>query len=162
VGVLTEEVQAAVGDIRLCFASTASRDGEPNVSPKGSLCILDCDHLAFADIASLRTIANLRVNPRIEISMIDQLSRRGFRFNGTVTILKSGVILNKVATEMWEHEGPEVPVHHVVQVHVLEAGEVLSPAYILNRDLNTEELKTVWLKRYGYERLEQQMGLCQA
>jgi predicted pyridoxine 5'-phosphate oxidase superfamily flavin-nucleotide-binding protein len=68
-GILTEEMQAAGGEIRLSFASTASLDGDPNVSPKGSSCVLDGDHLAFADIASALRIANLRRNTRIEGQM---------------------------------------------------------------------------------------------
>lgn len=153
-GILTKEMQDAVGAIRLCFAATASPEGEPNVSPKGSLCVWDDDHLAFADIASPQTIKNLRDNPRIEISMIDQMSRRGFRFKGTAEILDSGPIFEEVATELWEREGRDVPVHHVIKVHVLKAKEVLSPAYMLNKDLKVEELKAVWLRRYGYQPLD--------
>lgn len=45
-GILTAEMKAAVDDIRLCFVATASSDGMPNVSPKGSLTVWNDDHLA--------------------------------------------------------------------------------------------------------------------
>ena len=38
-GILTAEIKAAVKSIGLCFVATASKDGMPNVSPKGSLTV---------------------------------------------------------------------------------------------------------------------------
>jgi uncharacterized protein len=42
-GILTSEMKQAVDNIRLCFVATSSRDGVPNVSPKGSLTVWDDD-----------------------------------------------------------------------------------------------------------------------
>lgn len=69
-GILTAEMKAAVDDIRLCFVAAASKDGMPNVSPKGSLTVWDDDHLAFANIASPRTMKNIKENPKMEINTI--------------------------------------------------------------------------------------------
>ena len=98
-GILTAEMKAAVDDIRLCFVATASRDGMPNASPKGSLTVWDDDHLAFANIASPRTIKNIKENPKLEINTIDQVSRRGFRFNGTGEIFERGDVFDYVAND---------------------------------------------------------------
>jgi uncharacterized protein len=87
-GILTAEMKAAVDDIRLCFVATASSDGMPNVSPKGSLTVWDDDHLAFANFASSRAMKNLRENPRLEINTVDQIARRGFRFKGAGEIFE--------------------------------------------------------------------------
>ena len=40
---------------KLAWVATASRDGHPNVTPKGSLKLLDEHHVLFADLFSLKT-----------------------------------------------------------------------------------------------------------
>jgi len=147
--ILTQEMKDAIPAIRLCFVATASLDGTPNVSPKGSLTVWDDDHLAFADIRSPHTIRNLRQNPKLEINTVDQMKRRGFRFRGTGEILESGQIFDHVAKEIRDREG-DVPIHAIVKVHVTAASELLSPAYWLNKGLETDELRKVWAERYGY------------
>jgi uncharacterized protein len=150
-GILTAEMKAAVDDIRLCFVATASSDGMPNVSPKGSLTVWDDDHLAFANIASPRTMKNIRENPKLEINTIDQIARRGFRFKGTGEIFESGDVFDHVANDIWKREGRDVPIHAVVKVRVLEAYEVLSPAYWLRKGITVDEVRQVWASRFGYQ-----------
>ena len=62
---ITEEMARMVAELRLCYVATVTPDGKPNLSPKGSLCVIDGDHLAFADIMSPGTMRNLRSNPFI-------------------------------------------------------------------------------------------------
>lgn len=153
-GILTEAMQKAVPQIGLCFVATATLNGKPNVSPKGSLCVLDDDHLGFADIASPDTMRNLEANPIIEISTIDQMSRKGYLFTGEAEILKDGPIYDKVAETIWAREGRDAPVHAVVKVKVTQARPVLSPAYTLHKDAKEEEVKAIFLKRYGYVQID--------
>jgi len=42
------------------YVATASKTGKPNVSAKGSLRVIDVEHVLFADVASPRTIANIK------------------------------------------------------------------------------------------------------
>ncbi|WP_083636380.1 pyridoxamine 5'-phosphate oxidase family protein [Bradyrhizobium sp. AS23.2] len=98
-------MKAAVDDIRLCFVATASKDGTPNVSPKGSLTVWDGDHLAFANIEAPRTMKNINENPKLEVNTIDQISRRGFRFKGTGEIFEKGDVFDHVANDIWNREG---------------------------------------------------------
>ena len=46
-----------IAELRLCYVATVTPDGKPNLSPKGSLRVVDDDHLAFADIMSPRRCA---------------------------------------------------------------------------------------------------------
>jgi len=52
-------MKQAVEDQRLAFVATVDADGTPNLSPKGTITVLDDDHLMFADLASPGTVANL-------------------------------------------------------------------------------------------------------
>ena len=54
-----------VNQVRLCYAATASKDGMPNVSPKGSIMVVDDNTLAFACMMSPKTISNLKKNSNL-------------------------------------------------------------------------------------------------
>jgi len=67
---LSNEVKTMIAEIRPGIIATASKDGKPNASAKGSFRVLDDNHVIFADINSPRTIANLRENPYVSILVV--------------------------------------------------------------------------------------------
>ena len=79
---LTEEARKMIAEFHPGLIATASKDGKPNVSPKGSFRVVDDEHVAFADIASPRTVADLQENPQLSALVFDAATRRifsGFR-----------------------------------------------------------------------------------
>ncbi len=114
---LTDEAKKAVAEIRPSLVATASRTGKPNVSAKGSLRVLDDEHVAFADIASPRTVANIRENPRVAIICLDAATRKGCRIWGKGSILNSGELFDRLTTE---YEEKNLEVKNVVKVTVEE------------------------------------------
>ena len=87
---LSEEAKKIIGEISPAQVATVSKDGKPNVSPKGSFRVVDDEHVAFADVRSPRTIANLRENPRVSVIVFDAAHRRGCRIWGKAEILERG------------------------------------------------------------------------
>ena len=146
---LTEDMKRMVSHLRLCYVATVTPDGKPNLSPKGSLRVIDDDHLAFADIMSPATIRNLKVNPYIEVNMVDPFLRRGYRFKGVAEIVTEGETFDLVANELWEREGRQYPVNAVVHITVQAALPVRSPAYVFNKGVQEENVRKIWLERYG-------------
>ena len=88
--ILTDEMKQVVEQQRLGFVATVCPDGTPNVSPKGTLSVLDGHHLMFADIRSPGTVANLRRNPSVEVNVVDPFERKGYRFKGRAKVLEAG------------------------------------------------------------------------
>jgi len=86
VALITEEMAEVVSSVRLAYVATVNADGTPNLSPKGSLKVVDANHLAFANMASPGTVRNIEKGGPIEINVVDVLRRRGFRFKGQATI----------------------------------------------------------------------------
>ena len=97
---LTEEVKKTIGTVHPALVATASKTGKPNVSAKGSLRVLDDEHVMFADINSPRTIANIRENPQVAIICLDAATRKGCRIWGTGEILNSGELFDQTAAQM--------------------------------------------------------------
>jgi len=113
-GKLDETAKMLIGEIRPALIATASKDGKPNVSAKGSFRVLDDDHVAFTNVNSPRTIANLKENHQVSIICLDS-NRRSCRIWGTAEVLDSGPLYDEVATAMVARN---MTPKHVVSVKV--------------------------------------------
>jgi predicted pyridoxine 5'-phosphate oxidase superfamily flavin-nucleotide-binding protein len=114
---LSDEAKKAIGEIHPALLATASRTGKPNVSAKGSLRVLDDEHVAFADIASPRTVTNIRENPQVAVICLDAAARKGCRIWGKGSILNSGELFDQLTAE---YAKKNMEVKNVVKVAVEE------------------------------------------
>src|ERR1041384_7161149 len=108
-GTLTDEMKRVVEGQRLGFVATVCPDGTPNLSPKGTVCVLDDDHLIFADIRSPGTVANLRTNPNIEVNVVDPLIRKGYRFKGKADVFDTGPKFDRLLAFFSNRGVPDAP-----------------------------------------------------
>ena len=100
------------------WVATASQDGIPNVSIKGSLRLLDDQHLVFSDLFSLKTRKNLKENPKVAIMVYDGESRRGYMFKGSTEQIDSGSLYDQTV-EALHKQMPQLPApKYVVRVTV--------------------------------------------
>ena len=150
---ITDEMARMIAELRLCYVATVTPDGRPNLSPKGSLRVVDGDHLAFADIMSPQTMRNLKENPYVEINIVHPFLRRGYRFKGRCDIVTEGETFDLVANELWQREGKQYPVNAVVRIEVETALPVRSPAYVFNKGVQEDDVRRIWLERYGVQPL---------
>jgi predicted pyridoxine 5'-phosphate oxidase superfamily flavin-nucleotide-binding protein len=128
--VLDEDVRAVVESAHLVFAATVTPDREPNLSPKGTIRVWDDRHLFFLDIASPTTRANLERNPKIELNVVEHLSRRGYRFFGTATLHRDDDVYREAMRRVFAEEGAKYPVTCVVLVAVERMDALVSPGYL--------------------------------
>ena len=103
--------------IRPALVATASRSGKPNVSAKGSFRVLDDENVVFADVASPRTIANIKENPQVSIICLDAAQRKSCRIWGKAEIINSGELFDSIASE---YAAKNINVKNVVKVAVAE------------------------------------------
>ena len=143
--VITEEIKNFVNFQKLGYVATVSNDNTPNLSPKGTIIVLDESHLVFADIQSPKTIENLEHNPSIEINVVDPFSRRGYRFKGIAEIISSGDKFNNIIS-LYKKTGIKSTIKCIVLMKIEKLSEVFSPLYDLGH--TEEELKTKWKKYY--------------
>lgn len=115
---LTEEAKKIIGEFGPALIATASREGKPNVSPKGSFRVLDDEHVIFANIASPRTITNLKENPQLTAIIFDRSTRKGCRIWGKAELLNSGDLFDSLSSEYAKRD---MKIKHVVRVTVEEA-----------------------------------------
>lgn len=115
---MSEEVRKAVAANRPGLIATASKAGKPNVSAKGSLRVIDDEHVAFAIIKSPRTLINLRENPQVAIICLDAATKSGCRIAGAAEVLDQGPLYEQIGDEYAKRN---MTVGQVVRVTVEDA-----------------------------------------
>ena len=143
---ITEKIGKFVSQQKLGFVATVSPDRKPNLSPKGTISVLDKNTLVFANIRSPQTIENLEKNPSIEINIVDPFSRRGYRFKGIAKIISDGEEYNKILLS-YKQNGIQTTIKSIVMVNVKQILEVTSPLYDVG--YTEEELRIKWKKYYS-------------
>ena len=140
-----DEIKNQVNFQKLGYVATVSPDGTPNLSPKGTIAILDDSRLVFANIRSPKTIENLTKNPSIEINVIDPFSRLGYRFKGLAQILSNGKDFENIL-DYFKQKGIKSSISHIVVVDVTSFSEITSPSYDLG--LKKDDLVKKWKQYY--------------
>jgi uncharacterized protein len=142
---LTRDMRAVIQAAHLCFAATVSPDGMPNLSPKGTIRVWDDQRLFFLDLASPGTRANLAAHPWMELNVVEQLSRRGYRFFGPVTLHVGDTVFEEATRRVRgpEWSGPRVA--GVVLLAVERAAPLISPGYW--RVPDEPAMRAVWRER---------------
>lgn len=144
--ILTEEIKSFVNTQKLGFAATVCPDGTPNLSPKGTTIAWDGEHLAFADIHSPQTIANLLVNPSIEINVVDVFTRKGYRFKGVAKVLSEGPVFEDVVS-FYRNAGSKHKINHIAFIKVDRVFPLVSPAYDTNA--SEAEITNRWIEYWS-------------
>lgn len=127
--------------------ATVGPDGAPNLSPKGTFLALDDSTLAFAEMRSPNTVRNIAGNPKVEVNILDVLSRKGARFKGTARFVERGSAEFDTHFPRFEAIWTDLAsrFNGIVLIDVTDAKPITSPAY----DIGTSEndLRAHWLKR---------------
>jgi predicted pyridoxine 5'-phosphate oxidase superfamily flavin-nucleotide-binding protein len=144
-GLITNEMKELIEQQKLGYVATVSPDNTPNLSPKGTLSVWDDDFLIFADIKSPKTMSNLEENPSVEINVVDPISRKGYRFKGTSTIISSGTEHDKIISH-YMGKGIKSKINKIVQIKVTSINQITSPLYDLG--YSEDEIKKRWKEYY--------------
>src|SRR5882724_10466983 len=136
--ILTADMKRVIAEQGLGFVATVGADGTPNVSPKGTMRALGDDSIMFADIRSPGTMANIAVNPAMEINFVDPFSRTGYRFKGSARVVPHGT--EEFTALLAHYAGSKLAERYraLVIMRVSKAAALTSPAYDLGateRDL---------------------------
>ena len=145
---ISEEIKNFVNSQKLGYVATVSNDGAPNLSPKGTIVVMNESTLVFADIRSPQTIQNLQNNPSVEINVVDPFQRLGYRFKGEGKIINEGSEFDEIL-DYYENAGIKSKINSVVVVDVKSMSQITSPSYDLGA--TKDELVSKWKKYYNQD-----------
>lgn len=130
---LSKSMQHLIRNYNAGAVATINDDGSPAVSPKATFVIVDDRCIAYGDIRSPGTSANLRRRPALEVNFIDVLQRLAVRIRGQGRVLAKdsdeGKRLLPHFEEFWspylEH------MQDFVQIDIESCELITSPGYDL-------------------------------
>lgn len=140
--ILTEDMKRVIAEQKLGFVATVSRDGKPNLSPKGTMLVLDDEHIMFGEIRSPATIANVVNNPAMEINFVDPFNRKGYRFKGVAKVVSNTSPEFASLLEHFAHFQAKDRIRAIVVLKVERAVVLTSPAY--DTGSTESELRQSW------------------
>jgi len=116
---LTEEMKTLIAGMQ-AYVATASPEGKPSIAMKGSIKVLDDEHITFFELTGGKTWQNLQKNPRVAILVAKWEKFEGYRFEGKVAeIITSGPLFEE-AKKMTEIAKIPVPTKAAIKVKIEE------------------------------------------
>lgn len=145
---LNQFAKDLIATFPLGFVATVTEDGRPAVSPKGTFLVLDDATIAFGEIRSPGTLANLANRPEAEVNFIDQWKRKGVRGRGAVRIVEPGAEFDGLIgrwREVWGDLADRINVLAVIAVE--EVKPVTTPPY--DDGVTEEEMIALYKKKFA-------------
>ncbi|MEM7289762.1 MAG: pyridoxamine 5'-phosphate oxidase family protein [Pseudomonadota bacterium] len=133
----------------LGFVATVTEDGMPSLSPKGTFFVLDDDTIAFAEIRSPNTMANLAVTPKVEVNFIDIWLRKGVRVFGPAEIIKRGEDGFDGLFPHWEEAFPTLAprIKAIITIKAERVKPMTTPPY--DDGVSEEEMLAIYKKKWA-------------
>jgi predicted pyridoxine 5'-phosphate oxidase superfamily flavin-nucleotide-binding protein len=100
---LSKELISLIEKREFLSVATCDFKGRPNAAPKFVLKV-EIDRIYLVDYTIGTSLKNLKVNPKVSMSLVDIRTLKGYQFNGSVKIITRGKLYNKMRNEMTDKE----------------------------------------------------------
>ncbi len=95
---ILEKVKRIVQKVKIVYVATANREGIPHIAAAEGMAFTG-DEVVFRAWFCLKTVENLRENPRLSISVLSPRTREGYQLLGEVERLEEGAMLDGYVPE---------------------------------------------------------------
>ncbi len=136
---ITEEMRRlinnALEDGFPCILGTASPQGEPNITYRGSMMVFDNDSLAYWDRTRRATPEHVEANPQVVVVYRNTKERKAWKFHGTAAAYRDGPIRLQVMARVVPQELESDPGRKGIAVVIkLDRIMTLGGQVVQNRD----------------------------
>lgn len=114
---LTSDIKQAFSTVKTFPIATASKAGEPNVTPHGFVKIVDDETIWIGDIFMKTTIKNVQENPKVSIYVHGPETKGCFQIKGNVEVKSSGPEFTQL-NEMVKSMMPNAQAKHLLIMKV--------------------------------------------
>ena len=139
---MADLLDKALADGVPCLVGTASKDGRPQISPKGSVAVLDPKTLCYWERSFRSSLDHLKANPRVVVyyrnaARAAEMPFKGasLRFHGAARVVDSGPARDAVWAKIIPAEQGKDPEKKGVGIMIdVDLIEELSGAVVMKRD----------------------------
>lgn len=147
---LNDAVKVDIGNAVLCWLATVDEEGVPNVSPKEIFSWHGDRHIVIADIASAKSVKNLKRHPSACVSFIDIFRQRGFKIVGRASVVAPDEPTFPVFGErLLAMAGADYPIRHVISIEIERISRIWAPSYTLFPERSEEARMQEAYANYG-------------
>ena len=148
----TPNVLKSIDNSVLCWLSTASLNGEPNVSPKEVFTTRGKETLLIANIASPQSARNIAENPKVCVAFVDVLVQKGFQVFGEAQIIKkSAAEFAELGRPLREITQERYPFGSIIKINAMKIKPIIAPSYRLYPDTTEEAQVAAAMKAYRFQ-----------
>ena len=152
---LTKDILDYIDRSVLCWLATANEEGVPNVSPKEAFAAQGAHHLLIANIASPRSVRNIRVNPQVCVSFVDVFVEKGYKLRGTAEVVPPGdPRFDDLETPLLRITKGAFPIRSIISIEITAAEPIIAPSYHLRPDTTEASQKAAAMRSYGVAPLD--------
>lgn len=127
---LTQEIQAAIDKMVLCWLATVDEQGCPNVSPKEMFLVTGEQELTIAHIASPQSVQNIQQNQQVCVSLVDVFVQKGYKIKGEASILPQTAPQYAHYLEVFQEAyGTTFPITAFITIQVQMLAPIVAPSY---------------------------------
>lgn len=134
----------------LCWLATVDKAGSPNVSPKEIFDLYDSETLIIANIASPKSVKNIREYDQVCVSMIDIFEQVGCKLKGRANIINHASPKFEAYSQILEMKtAGKYPFKEVIEVSIESESSILAPSYLFYKEETVAEKKAKAMQQYG-------------
>ena len=149
--ILNAEIKQSIERSVLCWLATVSEDGMPNVSPKEIFTDFGEDQIIIANIASPKSVRNIRQQSKVSISFIDILVQKGYQLKGNASIIdRSDTHYADMEAVLLKMTGGHFPFATITLIKIESAKPIIAPRYLLYPKTTKAEQINSARKIYGF------------
>lgn len=109
------------------FIATVDGGGKPNVVSKGSLKVLDDEHLWYIESTGKKTYENLKKNPHVAVALASQEKMGAYQLKGKAELVTEGSLYEQAVKRMEEISSRlEIPLPKPIAAVRIKVDEIYS------------------------------------
>ena len=151
----TKDVKRYIEHSVLCWLATSNKKAYPNVSPKEIFLRYGNTKILIANIASPKTIRNIKENPQVCISFINVFVQKGYKIQGQAKIIKKSntdfiekeLLLKKIA-------GKKFTIQSIIEITTVAIEPIIAPSYRFYSETKEQDKIKEAMKSYNVQPLD--------
>lgn len=124
-----QKVKNLVEKVKTVYVATANKEGLPHIAASEGMAFNDGDQVIFKAWFCLKTVENLRENPRISLGVLDPETGEGYQVFGKMERVETGAILDGFTPQMEKNWKGYPQIEHQLSIRIEKISHLTTGAH---------------------------------